>query len=247
MKKRATFTDYILRSVKKPVWYSLYRLTGYRLAMPAHFFKLAMFGGIFRAPIARLQNQLPGEPFTPMIDQAGFGRIAMIAIDYREADIVYPYREFAVTVLGNIPGRSGDIHYYLHLPVTTEEARWTGVEIYGFPKYLAKIDLAEAEDQLSCVLMKDGELILKIIVRRTEPVEKEWLAQNLTFRSGKPFLNEFRTHGLRGEVEQAGGACLEFGNHPIGLALHGLEIDPVSISHFTCPEIQATLSKPMPY
>ena len=48
----------------------------------------------------------------------------------------------------------------IHLPVTTEIARVLGVEIYNYPKFLAKIEVDV--DNLSASLSENGKEIFKI-------------------------------------------------------------------------------------
>jgi hypothetical protein len=50
--------------------------------------------------------------------------------------------------------------YVWQLPVTTEIARVGGVELYGYPKFIADIEFEKEADQLTCHLSEDGNKIL---------------------------------------------------------------------------------------
>lgn len=52
--------------------------------------------------------------------------------------------------------------YVWQLPVTTEIARIEGVDLYGYPKFLADIRFSKNEDQVECTLSESGVDILRM-------------------------------------------------------------------------------------
>lgn len=246
VKTRVTLWDRFVRRAKKPVWHAARALTGQILAMPVQDLDMSMFGAVFRVPGPAAWELVPRDLFAPDVDSDGNARLQITALDYRECDILYPYREVAVTVAGRLRhGHGEEAHFYLHLPVTTEDARWTGVGIYGYPKFVAEIAFSMEGSAAVCALSLAGELILEIAADKAATTEQQWVVRNLTLRDGTPVLSEFSAEGQRGDVEAAGGASVRFGPHPIGRELAALGAGEQSLSHLYCPQVRAVLSVPM--
>jgi hypothetical protein len=236
----------LVRATKKPIWHAVHGLTGIRMNMPVCYLDMAMMGGVFRLAARDATRLVANDFFVPSIAEDGLARCHVTALAYRNIDILYPYNELAVTIPGKLQGlgRDTDLFYYLHLPVTTEDARWPGVEIYGFPKYIACIDFEEGENTVTCSLVLDGEEVLALTVSKGPVEDGEYHAQNLTFLDGEPLLSFFDGYGKRHATDQRGGSTLRLGKHRIAQALQSAEIEFTSCSHFYCPTMSATLSAP---
>jgi hypothetical protein len=243
--ERSSWKTFV-RAAKKPVWHAVHGLTGIRMDMPVRYLDMAMMGGVFRLAAEDASRLVANELFAPSVAEDGLARCHVTALEYRNIDILYPYNELAVVIPGKLQGldRDRDLFYYLHLPVTTEDARWPGVEIYGFPKYLAGIDFKEGENDVTCSLTLGGEEILALTVTKGPGEDGEYYAENLTFLDEAPLLSFFHGQGLLHTSDQRGGARLRFGEHHIGQALQSAEIELASWSHSYCPTMTATLSAP---
>jgi hypothetical protein len=236
-----------VRAAKKPVWHAVHRLTGTRMAMTVHYLDMSMVGGVFKLDPEQAVRLVSQDRFLPSIAKDGMARCHITALEYRTIDILYPYNEIAVTIPGRLRGvdRETDLHYYLHLPVTTEDALWTGAEIYGFPKYLAAIEFQQSETDVLCSLALAGQEILTLQVSKGLVQEEEWGVENLTFLEGEPLWSGFHTYGSRHASDLPGGATVQFGEHPLAQELRSAQMELTSVSHFYCPSIQATLSPPV--
>jgi len=104
--------------------------------------------------------------------------VAVLAVEYHRigADAVAPYDELAVA-LAATPRRStpqalatGDVGGYVHtLPVTHAAARALGVEVWGFPKTVARI--AHHDDgRRRTTSVVDGDHLLTLAVSRPRTV-----------------------------------------------------------------------------
>lgn len=235
-----------VRATKKPIWHAVHGLTGRRMGLPVHFLDMTMMGGVFRLAVEQATQLVSSELFVPSIAEDGFARCHVTALEYRNVDILYPYNELAITIPGKIRGidREMDLHYYLHLPVTTEDARWSGVEIYGFPKYIAAIDFQESESDLVCALTLADEEVLTLRAGKGTANDDEWDVENVTFLDGEPLLSFFHGCGQRHTSDAPGGSTLQFGEHRFAQELRSAQIEQTSVSHFYCPSMSATLSVP---
>lgn len=244
-KTSVTPWDRFLRTIKRPAWRTVHALTGQRLAMPVHYLDTSLLGAAFRVPGSTVSDLVPRDFWVPILDGDRQARLYVIAMEHRECDILHPYREVAVTVAGRLRDGGAEAHYCLHLPVTTEDARWPGVDNYGFPKYVAEIAMSLAGSRPKCAVSVAGEKILELDVGTAATAAQSWVFRNLTLRERTPVLSEFSCHGERAEVAATGGASIRFGGHPIGRELAALGVENQSASHFYCPQIRAVLSKPM--
>lgn len=100
--------------------------------------------------------------------------IAFTAFEYRRTDID-PYNEFSIAFLitfrcPQIPMLTAALQmvkrrftaYVWQLPVTTEIARAGGVELYGYPKFIADIEFKREEGSITCSLSEQGNKILSL-------------------------------------------------------------------------------------
>jgi len=177
----------------------------------------------------------------------GVADIHFVALEYRSIDIVFPYNEFAICipVIYKINEQSRELqgYYYLYLPVTTEDARWGGVENLGLPKFVAEIGFADTDEIRSCTLNVDGKEVISLKVNKLPTVSKSWEFTNFGIRDKKLVKNLFQVHGQGGTSTTAGGATYTLGDHPISEKLLALEIGQISIRHDYVPQAQAVLTE----
>lgn len=117
--------------------------------IPVYYYDNSSLTVIHTASTARVRPYLPDPRMHPLEVAPGRCLVAFTAFEYRKTDID-PYNEFSIAILINfdktvIPGLSvlrqllsNAFHAYVwHLPVTTEIARYGGVELYGYPRRVA--------------------------------------------------------------------------------------------------------------
>ncbi|MFC2031594.1 acetoacetate decarboxylase family protein [Chloroflexota bacterium] len=231
---------------KRPVWQVVHELTGRRMAMPVNFLDMRMMGSEFRIPPDQARLLVLYDRFVLTVAEDDLARCQVMAPEYQQIDIVNPYDELAITIPGSLRGldRTTDLLYYIQLPVTTEDARWPGVEIYGFPKYVAAIDFEESESDVACTLALAGQEILTLRVTKGAAQDDERQVENLTFLDDVPLLTTFRCRGRRHASAGPGGAILHLGEHRNARELRSAQLELSSVAHFYCPTMSATLSTP---
>jgi hypothetical protein len=252
MKGRGTVTELwrsVFRRVKKPMWYLVRGLTGVRIAMPIRYLDFAMVGAEFYCSAARARERMPSPRLHPVEPVPGKALVSLMGLYYRHVDILVPYSEFAITIpvayQSAETGESGPGLYYLHLPVTTEDARWGGVELYGFPKYLADIVFDATKTTCRCRLGVEGREILCLEVMRIATQSQSWYAVNYTVRGDQLVRSEFRAEGQLGEAEDPSAAWVALGDHPVAEELRGLEMELSCVRCQDAPQASAVLTKPL--
>jgi hypothetical protein len=156
-------------------------------------------------------------------------------VDYRDTDLD-SYHELAIAFLvrrdDTIGGGStrdrmreffrGEIGVYIHqLPVTQTFTLEAGQRIWGYPKFLADIDIAHEGKRVTCTLDHDGVHVLTLRLKEGGPIR---LPQR-----------DLPTYSLRDDVlrrtawdqeaqirARLGGAKLTLGPHPIADELRTL-------------------------
>jgi hypothetical protein len=159
-----------------------------RVKLPVFYYDNTAMTAIYTASTAMVRRHLPKTEMHPVEVVPGKALVAFTAFEYRQTDID-PYNEFSISFpityrKRSIPGltvlsmmaRRYFTAYVWQLPVTTEIARYGGVEWYGYPKYLADIQFSHEGPMLACKLSEGGEEILTLKGRkfktRTEKINR---------------------------------------------------------------------------
>jgi hypothetical protein len=174
---------------------------------------------------------LPSPALAPREAAPGRVAVAVTAYDHRRSDLA-PYRELGVWIPVAYRAGGGGVevpgHYCYALPVTTEEARAAGVEGWGFPKYVAEIELVEGATGCRCRVHADGREILALEVGgvpvAAEPERVELPA--FTATGDELLLSTIVSEGRRGQRADGEGARLVLGDHPRAEALRRLDLGP---------------------
>jgi hypothetical protein len=161
--------------------------------------------------------------------------VSIAAVEHRDSDLG-PYNEISVAFPVHIgrgaswpfvglaldfkAGRAG---VYIHqLPVTTAFSCAAGREIWGLPKFLADIELADTPDRRTAILRVEGVHALTLSVKRGGRFRfRDALLHAVAIRDGRiwktPFESSAEGFGLK-----LGGATLELGEHAIARELRTL-------------------------
>ncbi|MBF0239385.1 MAG: acetoacetate decarboxylase family protein [SAR324 cluster bacterium] len=145
----------------------------YAVKLPIFYYDNTTMTAIFTASTRALKKYLP-EELCPVEAFPGKSLVALSAFEYRHTDIG-PYNEFSVAALVNYPGKSipglsvasqlaqKDFQaFILSLPVNSEVARKGGVELSGYPKFMADIEWGKEDSDLNCTVSVKGNLLVKM-------------------------------------------------------------------------------------
>lgn len=166
-------------------------ITGGSCAVPVLYREVFAVAGIFPAPTLKLRDLLPTSKLVPVEVMPGKGLLAVMAFDYRDTSIG-PYRELAIAVPARYRPRVNPVlipplrmaaslsfeAFVWQLPVTTEIALHAGIDIWGYPKFMADIGLEETEDTVTFTLEEKGRQILTLEVKKSQPRMKTYFDFN---------------------------------------------------------------------
>jgi hypothetical protein len=224
------------------------------IPVPAFYRDVGYFGAAFRTPLAAIRERLPSTRLHPVRITPNSGLTAVTVIEYRDCD-VGPYNEisigFPVTIdreaslLSQIlPLRAPQtMSYILHLPVTTEFARDAGVEFYGFPKLVARIDIERNGGQWTARLAEGGQEILELAVREPPFRDAPQMRRHLLSHRGGRLLRCESMHSAHriGAAKGKRGVELKLGDHPIADELRALRLGRAAY-RFVAPKLAVILT-----
>jgi len=186
--------------------------------------------GVFTAPTLKLKELLPTSKLVPAEMYPGKGLLGFLAADYRDTSIGH-YKEFIIMVpvryrprfnppLFPVLRMSASLSFEVfiwQLPLTSEVGLHAGIDIWGFPKFLADIDFSEDEDTVSCSLSEEGEEILTLEVKKNPARMKTYFDYTIFSVKERELL---RTHvnGISSNLGRSfrpGRAHLTLGEHAL--------------------------------
>jgi hypothetical protein len=154
---------------------------------------------------------------------------------YLDSDLG-PYHELGVAFLVRHKGMDpasaftkaaevarGFLGAFIHqLPVNQEFTLEAGRSIWGFPKFLADIDLDLAGPVARCTLRHDGDFVLSLAIRPGVQVPGRGSGVDAYSRADGVLRRTAWSMEARGTRARPGGAALVLGDHPIAKELEGL-------------------------
>lgn len=232
------------------LWRALYEIvratTGKRLQVRVRFLDVTAFGGDFEASSVAARRIVP--PVFDLVEHApGRTLVTVLGLEYRSVDRLSPYDELSVSLPVKYRGVAEEHargRFVFQMPVTTEEARWGGVELYGFPKIVANVRATREGDTRMCKLSVEGRHVLTLRAHENLVSHEHERFRLFTIRDDERVVESF--FDLDGDVARSdvpGGATLELGDHPIADQLRRLDIATSSLTHLVVPRALGELSK----
>lgn len=233
--------------------------TGQDFPLPVFYQDNLSMTAIYTASAARVRALLPFAEMRPVELTPGRALVAVTCFEYRQCDID-PYNEVSVSFLITwgeraLPGvtvlqmmaRRTFTAFIWQLPVTTEIARRGGVDLFGYPKFIADIVFTREAGRVTCELSEGGERILTLRGKalRTKP-DKVNRYRTYSVKDGVPLVANVYMNPLAfGQSMLPGAAELSVGKrHPIGRQLEELGLGRRPVLYQYAPEMEAILYGP---
>ncbi len=228
---------------------------GQKAKLPVFYYDNTSLTAIYTATTAKVHNLLPRPEMHPIEMTPGRCLIAFTAFEYRKTDID-PYNEFSIAFLvtygvPQVPAltavwqllRRRFSAYVWQLPVTTEIARYGGVEMYGYPKFLADIDFSRTTDSITCDLTAGGQHVLSLKSRVLPTATgKQLRFVTYSVKDGIPLVANVLTNPIEYAESRSGDAAVvTLGHHPIAETLRGLDMSPKPVVVQYAPRTEAIL------
>jgi hypothetical protein len=238
----------VLDAVRKPLFYAVRGLTGTLITVPVEYVDGRQIEVHLPVATEAIRDLLPNQKLHPVEHAPGQAIIAVTANEFRRLKTSSPYNELAIAIpaIYDPDGEALPGVYLLYLPVSTEMARWYGVDALGLPKFLASIEFEDSADAVCCYLRAGSKEILRLEVPSLPTQQEEWHMHVFGLLDNRLVQTPWHTTGLRGMADgKAVQAQFALGDHPIADALRELGIGSQPISSFYVPAMRNTLGKPV--
>jgi hypothetical protein len=235
--------------VKKIGWHIIHGLTGVHLSTSTQYIDWSVMSGSFPVSAAKIQEKLPSKRLTPVKSSPDTATIVLRAIEVRKVRGLSPYNEFSMEVpvvcemAGSVTGLPGS--FVLYMPVTSEEARWGGVDVVGLPKFLAEIQFEDTTARRRCKVQAEGKDIVTLEVEKMDTEAESWDWYIYGVRDGELLRTHISSQGQRKILDVKGGASYFLGDHSVAEQLRALKIGAVSIAHEYAPHLQSLEDRPI--
>lgn len=229
---------------------------GIKGKLPCFYYDTSSFTAIYTASTKAVRQLLPRPEMRPVEMLPGKCLVSFTAFEYKKTDID-PYNEFSIAFLityGSIqiplitPAlqtlRRRITAYVWQLPVTTEIARKGGVEMYGYPKFIADIEFERTETEITCKVSEKGKKILALH-GKILPTRREKVTHITTYSviDGIPLRTNIHINPIEfAMTTDKNAAQIEFGgNHQIAETLKDIELSSKPVGYQFSPKNQAIL------
>ena len=223
--------------------------------LPCFYYDNTAMTAIYTASTEKVRRHFPLPEMHPVEVWKDRALVAFTAFEYRSSDID-PYNEFSIsfpitfrrktvpflTVL-SMMARRYFTAYVWQLPVTTERARRGGVDMYGYPKFLADIVFSDEGGMLSCELSEGGTNILRLSGKKLKTSrEKVNRFKTYSIMDGIPLAANIYMNPLEfGMSMSKKAARLTLGDHEISRRLLDMDLSPRPIFFQYMPLMEAIL------
>ncbi len=229
--------------------------TGAKIGLPVRYYDWSAIMAHFPVPASKVASLLPSQRLKPALLMPGTAVITLTAFEYRSIAGVAPYNEFSVAVpvlyepglvLPGLPllfpERFRHFGLYVHhLPVTTEEARVFGIDIWGYPKFVADISFEDTGQAQRCHLRAAGKDIITLQVQKMPTKRGRQFYYSYTVKDGQLLRTPIQVQGEFGQASLGGGASCVLGDHPIADELRALGMRTSAIGRTYAPKLQSLL------
>ena len=176
----------------------------------------------------------------------GETRLQIVACQMRSVQVSGPYNEVSIQVpVKSLDESPDDKFAHLYLPVNTEAARWPGVDIYGFPKFIARIDFTQDENQIACQLAENEVPILELRIDDKVGTKRQTRWAYYGNRKQRIVKTVFELEGLIQEEETNEHVKFVLGTHTIAETLKGLLLSNEVVRTMMGHEVTGILRKPV--
>jgi hypothetical protein len=237
-----------------------YQVMGRTVHVPVQVQRARAFSATYLAVSSRVQAWIERSGLSVLEPVPGRAVVSLAALRYEEGDWgQYDEVCIAVPVLspraspacGLWPAlsalRNDAWGLYLHyLPVTEEFSARAGVELYGFPKWVADIDITSTVRSGRCTFASEGEEVWSLTTRVPSGSSRAFKPFSLdaySVRDGTLRRCTFTVEGEGVDV-RPGGAELKLGRHAIATELQGLGLSRHALCVSRIEHMRATFGAP---
>lgn len=236
--------------------------SGQEVELPIHYKKWKFSMATYLVPSNQIRKFLP-QKLKPVLFSFGKAMISFGTLEYPEVSSLKPYDEFLISIPVqydpkiNIPFlplfwgplfpheniyKKGASFIY-HLPVTSEESRKAGSEIWGFPKVVRKMKFSEKDNWKKCKLIDGKNEVMSLEIKKY-PIsrkKKDFEYASYTEKDGKLLRTMIPANGNYKVKTFGAKAKLIFGKGKIADEMKKLDLSKNPVQVFLAENIESDL------
>ncbi|HPA71726.1 MAG TPA: acetoacetate decarboxylase family protein [Spirochaetota bacterium] len=227
----------------------------YNVRLPIFYYDCSSMSAIYTASTKLVRPHLP-DGLHPVEIFPGRCLVTLSAFEYRDSDIG-AYNEFSVAalvrhgkkplplvpVISSMMKKSFEA-FIIHLPVTSERARHGGVELGGYPKFLADIDFRKNQGLTECTLSLKKDRIVTMRGRNLKTGAYGKIKYTIYTRLGGCLVNSvmhINPHQFAQSLSGNTAAIEVGGGHAICGLLSGIKLGKKPLVYQSIPSFEAIL------
>jgi hypothetical protein len=234
-----------MNTILKVIWNLIFNISGLDISFGARYYDWSFYLIELRASYPVIKGLLAERHLTPKEITPGETRLQIVGCEIRKVQVAGPYHEVSVQVPVEPLDESPNGKFtHLYLPVNTEKSRWPGVDIWGFPKFIANIDIKLENNRIVCRLSEGGQLILEFKINDKAGSRKHYKWDYYGIRKQQIVKTTMDTEGLISDEEFDGNASLVLGAHPLANTLRKILLSEEIVRTVIGHNLSSTLKKP---
>ncbi|EFG78477.1 hypothetical protein HMPREF0591_1619, partial [Mycobacterium parascrofulaceum ATCC BAA-614] len=221
--------------------------------MPLLTYRARSFAAMFTISAAKATALLPTDALRPVRVSPRRALVMVQVMQYTDKSIA-PYQEFVFSILVHrsrrvdVPGVSaalwqrlpGSGSYITHIAVDDEEGRLIGLEVLGFPKFIAGIELAETPRERLAEVSADGQSIFTLAISRPTKAHRQqrrdFYCYSLSPIDNTIFHVPYESQADAALIWGPRAARLHLGSHPVADELRDLDVSPAPLFALDIPQ-----------
>ena len=224
-----------------------YTILGETVTMPVEIRSATTWVASYAVPFDAAAALIEYSGLRPKAALGNRALLSLAIVRYADGDLG-PYHEFGVSVLVEPPASGSEVSpvgALIHqLPVNQPFTLAAGREIWGFPKWMARIDLDDGGAHTTCTLRDGDTFVLSLSVARGMPVPtRDTAIDAYSFLDGVLRRTSWDLDAS-GSRARPGGARIELGDHPVADELRSLGLPKRALAAMSVARVRMTFGPP---
>ena len=235
-----------MNTILKVIWNAVFNLTGLDISMSARYDDWSFYLIELRANYPVIKGLLADRHLAPKEITPGETRLQIVGCEMRKVQVAGPYHEVSIQVpVEPLEEGPNGTFTHLYLPVNTEQSRWPGVDIWGFPKFIANIDIKMENNRLVCRLAAGDQLILEFKMNDKAGSWKHYKWGYYGIRKQQIVKTTMDPEGFISDEGFDESASLVLGAHPVADTLREILLTEEVVRTIIGHKVSSILKKPV--
>lgn len=234
-----------MNAILKVIWNLVFNVFRLDISFDARYDEWSFYLIELRAKYQAVKELLAERHLTPKETAPGETILQIVGCEMRKVQFAGPYNEVSIQVpVAPLDDSPNAKFTHLYLPVDTEKSRWPGVDIFGFPKFIANIEIKTEKDSITCRLAVEDQLILEFHLDDLVGPRKHYKWDYYGNRKQQVVKTTMDPEGSISE-ESGANASLVLGGHPVADTLREILLSDDIVRTMIGHNVSSVLKKPV--